>query len=1005
MEKHFGNRILLGTIQHLTAVIAFLTVAVLVASIYIDTGSQEGAEGVTNPLEEVERFEDTGLYKNIFRRNFNDILRLVVIREQMETNGMFDGDKLIDVTAYANRKSKEPTDSITARYCLEDLLRWGRYGIEYVTASMTKEELVNYFGSEIFKPSYFYLDDLGNLQFIGFPAYREVDGMVGSMAAGAEYYTLEFDNLSETISPYTEFFYNKIEAEEFYNIYYSYSESGELVNLVYDYIVDHSGIVFTPVLGDDGKVLLSFSMLKCRYSTADGVDELVSQVGNWVDYSILEGNLVSAINNLTLNYDEYQSLTKIYSEDNTNFKYLVRYEEDGVTKNYTNMPELAGMRAADLREVFESFGSYEICMPGEMTFQGNVQLDETEVYHNLQSYEYTYPENVQIWVGVDTDYPVQTDVFALGNRSFNLIVPHFTQIMVFLGVLVLIWLGIWLYLTVTAGRGMDDSGKPVSCLNGFDRIWTEVALGAAAVLAFAGSVGYNLLKIAITSDFFLGEKSSDNFYSSGDLLLWGTYGLMASLTFSIMWYSLIRRIRGRNLWKNSFLHLLFHTLARGFAKVSSHPGSAVRTFVPYCTFLGANGLGALLIYMLRHNDFLAVLILSGILAMDITVGILLFRRNAEQIEIVRGINRIREGDVDYQLQSERLHGDNRSLAEAVNNIGDGIRKAVETSMKDERMKADLITNVSHDIKTPLTSIINYVDLLKRERIEQEPVKTYIEVLVGKSQRLKQLTDDLVEASKISSGNIIMEKEKLNLTELLNQTVGEFSERLEQNGLELVFASCDKPAWIYADSRRMWRIVENLFNNICKYAMPGTRVYIDLTVNQGAIEASVKNISRLQLNNIRPEELTERFVRGDASRTTEGSGLGLSIAKSLTRAQGGEFFIYLDGDLFKVTLSFPEYREPEEPAVLAETDEQPQRKRETSGKLWKRIGGSLAARAGGRKSRRAGKRATLIEEPDEYDMQEGTGADGSWENMAGDDISEEMSESGLPEEQMPDESHS
>ena len=214
-------------------------------------------------------------------------------------------------------------------------------------------------------------------------------------------------------------------------------------------------------------------------------------------------------------------------------------------------------------------------------------------------------------------------------------------------------------------------------------------------------------------------------------------------------------------------------------------------------------------------------------------------------------------------------------------------------MKDEQMKSDLITNVSHDIKTPLTSIINYVDLLKRLKITEEPAKSYIAVLDSKSQRLKQLTDDLVEASKISSGNIVLNLEPLNLTELLNQAVGEVSDRLEEKKLQIIFDGSDVGGMIYADSRRMWRIIENLFQNICKYALEGTRVYLEMKVEGGRVTASLKNISDRPMN-LKGEELSERFIRGDASRTTEGSGLGLYIAKNLTQAQHGEFQIQLSG---------------------------------------------------------------------------------------------------------------
>ena len=310
----------------------------------------------------------------------------------------------------------------------------------------------------------------------------------------------------------------------------------------------------------------------------------------------------------------------------------------------------------------------------------------------------------------------------------------------------------------------------------------------------------------------------------------------------------------------------------------------------------------------------------GIVLFDLIVGLMLFRKNAEQNEIVDGIKRIREGEVEYKLDVDKLHGANKDMADAVNNIGEGIRNAVRTSVKDEQMKTDLITNVSHDIKTPLTSIINYVDLLKRLHIKDEPAKGYIEVLDGKAQRLKQLTDDLVEVSKISSGNIELNMEKINLTELLNQSIGEFSEKLEEKNLNTIFNSYSNNAFIYADSRRMWRVVENLFNNICKYAMEGTRVYVDVTKENDNLMVSIKNISKSAMN-INADELTERFIRGDSSRSTEGSGLGLSIAKNLTQAQGGNFTLDLDGDLFKVVLEFKEYIEEEYIEEEQEIDEE------------------------------------------------------------------------------------
>jgi signal transduction histidine kinase len=219
------------------------------------------------------------------------------------------------------------------------------------------------------------------------------------------------------------------------------------------------------------------------------------------------------------------------------------------------------------------------------------------------------------------------------------------------------------------------------------------------------------------------------------------------------------------------------------------------------------------------------------------------------------------------------------------------------------MKTDLITNVSHDIKTPLTSIINYVELLKRENINDEKIQGYLKILEEKAQRLKILTEDVIEASKVSSGTISFEKTNINLVEMLNQAEGEFKERFEEKGLTLISNIPDEPIVIHVDGKRMWRVIENIFNNVEKYAMPGSRVYGDLSREKQTIVYSLKNISQQPLN-ITAEELTERFIRGDVSRSTEGSGLGLSIAKSLTQLQGGEFRLYLDGDLFKVIIEFP-----------------------------------------------------------------------------------------------------
>ena len=413
--------------------------------------------------------------------------------------------------------------------------------------------------------------------------------------------------------------------------------------------------------------------------------------------------------------------------------------------------------------------------------------------------------------------------------------------------------------------------------------------------------------------------------------------------------SLVRRIKAGTFWKNSIcykiLHIVkavckrcIHVICRGIRSVFNHRSLAVRSFVPVY--------GGLLGLFLVNLFFAGVGVIGIAIFLDLIViilyGLYIYYSNRIREKIVEGITRISEGDLAYQIDTEKMYGENKVMAEAVNQIGNAVQNAVTISMKDERLKTDLITNVSHDIKTPLTSIINYVDLLKREDIQNEKAQEYIRILDEKSQRLKRLTLDLVEASKISSGNITLKMGQLNVSELFTQAIGEYEDKWKEKGLQIVAdvepKEGEKPYLIWADSDRTWRVLNNLFGNIYKYAMQGTRVYCDVrrttamkhcyaaddmcqtgkresrninetygasAANENRIEITVKNISAQPLN-IAADELTERFIRGDVSRSTEGSGLGLSIAKNLVKAQGGEFEIYLDGDLFKVSIDFPAY---------------------------------------------------------------------------------------------------
>ena len=269
---------------------------------------------------------------------------------------------------------------------------------------------------------------------------------------------------------------------------------------------------------------------------------------------------------------------------------------------------------------------------------------------------------------------------------------------------------------------------------------------------------------------------------------------------------------------------------------------------------------------------------------------------------MEGTERIKGGDIHYKL--DIIGDDNFSnLAENINNIGEGLDKAIYNQLKSERLKSELITNVSHDLKTPLTSIINYIELIKKEEdIKPEHIKDYVNVLDSKSKRLKVLIEDLFEASKASSGNLELNMEKIDITQLLRQAIGEMEEKLSNANLDLKLRVPEEKTYIMADGKKLYRVLENLLSNISKYSLNNTRVYIDIIEEDDKVKLTMKNISSYELN-FDPEEIMERFKRADESRNTEGSGLGLAIARDLVNAQGGRFEIDIDGDLFKSVVEF------------------------------------------------------------------------------------------------------
>ena len=899
MKKPVLKRILIGLLQHLLAAGIMAAVAGLLLNSYVAVKSIDGTQVYRIfPLGAGQEFEDSDIYNDLLHSAVSDITQLVVIKEQLETNGEFDASKVIDVTDYAVRVGVDEGCAVTAEYELDDLIKWGKHGVDYIQRTMSMSDFVTYFGYCIY-PENYKLNEYGELVFDDF---YKITQEPEPFADDSEIQNGEQENSDPAADP------SGKSSEELEAIRTHMEEftQDQLEDLVFSHIMaeDLSEIMLNRE--DDGRLMVSFPMLNCRYEAKDGSRQLTDCTDNWIDYMRLQTNVAAAVEGLTESYERYQICNPVYGEGNGNVKYMVRISSEEGTRTYTNLPEIESADDEFVTEYFAEYRSYLVYYPDSLLYIGNTDIDEAQMYGYISRYEYSYPDTTHIWIGVDNTYPVAGDAFGTAYQIYDKVLPNVSRIVCLIVLLGLIWLGLAVHMSVTAGVAYNEAGDKVRYLERFDRLWTEFYVLFFAAAIYGGFLGYKMLTgIAATGGVVPAEMMGiqlNRLYHYGVFSLYGVY---VSAAFGLFWYSLMRRIKLWNFWKDSLLNRILKTLSNSARFVFRHRNSVISTLLPYNLFLFGNLIGLFAAYRLREWLLPTAAVLAGVILFDGVVGVLLFKRSAEQNEIVDGINRIRDGEVEFKLDPASLHGANRELADAVNNIGEGIRKAVRTSMKDEQMKTDLITNVSHDIKTPLTSIISYVDLLKRLKIEEEPAKGYIDILDNKAQRLKQLTDDLVEASKISSGNIVLEQEKLDLAQLIDQSLGEFSEKLEELNLQVVFDRPDGPAYIYADSRRMWRVAENLFNNICKYALEGTRVYIDMSAEDGKISVSFKNISKQQMN-IRPDELTERFIRGDSSRSTEGSGLGLSIAKSLVQAQGGSFEIYLDGDLFKTVIEFPEY---------------------------------------------------------------------------------------------------
>ena len=578
-----------------------------------------------------------------------------------------------------------------------------------------------------------------------------------------------------------------------------------------------------------------------------------------------------------------------YTEGSTNLTYLFADKETQTI--YTNKKAYSSYAQLEqnLEKIFKE-KAYAVVYPELSECVTNIPGADLQVWNHTIDQSFDTKDFV-FAVSVDTKFSVADSMAdeAENYKTYSKLMFPMLVGAVFGSVL---WLIGMVWLTVTAGRKPKDEEIH---LNGFDRWYTEIAAGTVIGIWLAGTI----ISGTLIANSSLG-------YSHAVVtvivtcLICGTYTMA---WFLIGYLSLIRRIKAGTLWKNSLIRKVLKWIGKCSGKLADFARAFSRNTAEKIKVLLVGGAFLFLQFLIIGCVFSgAGVFLLALMAVDVAVMIFAIRKADGLDLIMDGLKKISDGELQYKIKTDTLTGKQKVMAEYINNIGSGLDAAVENSLKKERMQTELITNVSHDLKTPLTSIINYVDLMKRENPTDPKIQEYLRILDEKSQRLKVLTEDVVEASKASTGNIKLEMNDIDFVEMVQQVIGEFEEKFKEKNLTMMVHFTDEPSIIYADGQRMWRVLENVFGNVVKYAMEGTRVYAEISNRNKKVTFSLKNISAQPLN-ISADELTERFIRGDVARNTEGSGLGLSIAKSLTELQGGEFKLYLDGDLFKVMITF------------------------------------------------------------------------------------------------------
>ncbi len=541
--------------------------------------------------------------------------------------------------------------------------------------------------------------------------------------------------------------------------------------------------------------------------------------------------------------------------------------------------------------------------------KGKVVYD-TEYYYNytdegkLVNYFYydNYLDSVSrillnsgytLYAGVSDDVETGNGVFAKQYQAFEsrrLNAPRAVMAAAVGAILMIIGT---VYLVITAGKTSKNSEVTLIAV---DYVFNDISTLIFLAVAY---VSYILARRMIESIYYMNGEWL--------IMLKGFICLLFMIDVVVLINYLTcmsRQIKKRRLFSNTVVGYFIRWVASFFKE------STFRIWIILCLIMYAVINCLLMFVACKSYSSIPIIIL---IIFDLA-GIFFAARVLTSIKkIMVAVKETSEGNFDKKVNPDEISPALKNFATDVSNMQNGLKQAVGRAVKGEKMKTELITNVSHDLKTPLTSIITYVDLLKREELNNEKAENYVAILDEKTNRLKQLIEDLVEASKASSGNLAVTKNKINLRELIEQALGEFEERIEKSDLEFKI-NATEDVYIYADGRHMWRIAENLITNALKYAMPKTRVFIDIFSTERDGVLTIKNVSAIPIDNVDLKSLTERFVRGDASRTTEGAGLGLSITQSLSEIQDGRLEITADGDVFKATVKIPLFTDNTQGAV-------------------------------------------------------------------------------------------